>query len=398
MSRAASEAARAEGNAAFRKGKWSDAAQAYTRAIEADSSDPVPYANRAQVWLKLERYPAAEADATRAIERNGGVKASFRRALARRAQGKLPSAAADLRSVLAAEPNNAPAAAELEEVDREIREGRDVAEEQAAPAPAPAVKQPPKLAPVPAAASPAAARSAERKPAAVASTSTPAPAPKPQRDTSLLDASFGAPRQPSRISSIVPPSARESDPEPAPPAPAAAASSSFASLRHARGARPAYAGAGSAPLLSTTAEQDAAAARATDFLRKPAAVPVAPPPPPPRPTVAPPPDPTSTAPGAGLALLRALRSLSPAEGQAYLRHYPASNIARITAPVLEPDSLGLLLAALGAGGPEDAEWTREVLSGLRATPRWRMNAAMLSSAERKAGERAWALAGGEGPL
>lgn len=328
------------------------------------------------------------------------MKASFRRALARRAQGKLPSAAADLRAVLAAEPNNAPAAAELEEVDREIREGRDVAEEPVAAATAsavPAVKQEPKPAPAPAAAAPRPAEP-KPKPAPFASTSAPKAAPKPrpaQRDTSLLDASFGAPKQPSRISSIVPESARDTEPEPAPTAPAPAPSS-FASLRQARGARPAYAGSGAAPLLSTTAEQDAAAARATDFLRKPA-VPATPAPAP-RPTVAPPPDPTSTAPGAGLALLRALRSLTPVEGQAYLRHYPAANVARITAPVLEPDSLGLVLAALGAGGPQDAEWTREVLSGLRDTPRWRMNAAMLSSAERKAGERAWALAGGEGPL
>jgi hypothetical protein len=78
-------------------------------------------------------------------------------------------------------------------------------------------------------------------------------------------------------------------------------------------------------------------------------------------------------------------------------------VARIVAPVLEPDGLGLLLTAVGdavtandGDGDDDKEWTRTLLAGLRTVPRWRMTAAMLSKGEKAAGERAWAAAGGEG--
>jgi hypothetical protein len=58
---------------------------------------------------------------------------------------------------------------------------------------------------------------------------------------------------------------------------------------------------------------------------------------------------------------------------------------------MEPDALGLLLTTLDAGGGDG--WSRELLEGLRRTPRWGVNAAMLSRAERAAGERAWAAVG-----
>ncbi|KAL1407150.1 hypothetical protein Q8F55_006564 [Vanrija albida] len=389
MSRAESEAARAEGNASFRKGRWTEAAAAYTRAIEADPSDSLPYANRAAAWLKLGRYAAAEADATRALERGGGVKASFRRAAARRAQGQLGAAGEDLRAVLAAEPNNAAAAAELEEVEREIRGARDVAEVKAAPVPAPPAVPAAEAKPAPAAPPAEPAASSSTKPALPPAE----PTPTPQRNTSLLDASFGKP--PPTLLPEPAPSPSPAAPTPAAPTPAAPAS--FASLRQAR-SRPAYAGGPAPPLLSTTVAMDEAAARATGFLRKKPQAPAPTPATPAAPSAPAPPDPASTAPGAGLALLRALAPLPPPQAHAYLRHYAPANVARITAPVLEPDSLGVLLSALGAGTPADAEWTRDVLAGLRATPRWRINAAMLSSAERAAGERAWALAGGQGPL
>lgn len=52
---AASKRAREEGNTLFRRGRWSDAVAAYTRAIEADEGDALPWANRAMARLKLEQ-------------------------------------------------------------------------------------------------------------------------------------------------------------------------------------------------------------------------------------------------------------------------------------------------------------------------------------------------------
>lgn len=86
-------------------------------------------------------------------------------------------------------------------------------------------------------------------------------------------------------------------------------------------------------------------------------------------------------------------------------------VPRILAPVLEPDAAGMLLQAVDYGlslaktevevasaseANGDAAWARDLLAGLKRTPRWGMNAAMLSRGEREAGVRAWTASGGEG--
>lgn len=96
-----------------------------------------------------------------------------------------------------------------------------------------------------------------------------------------------------------------------------------------------------------------------------------------------PPNPSSTAPGAGLALLRKLSALPQPQRSAYLQHYTPEVIAQIVDPVLEPDGLGVLLASI-ADSQDDA-WARKVILGLKHTRRWKMNMAMLSRAERQLG-------------
>ena len=112
----------------------------------------------------------------------------------------------------------------------------------------------------------------------------------------------------------------------------------------------------------------------------------------------PPPDPD--APGAPLLFLRRLSALSSPQAWSLLSSYPPASIPRLLAPVLEPDILGQVLLALHYGAKSDTTEARDavrtIMEGLKSTPRWRMNAAMLSRDERSAGEEAWAVCGAKG--
>ncbi|KAL7420289.1 hypothetical protein Q5752_005258 [Cryptotrichosporon argae] len=129
VDRAASERARAEGNAAFRQGKWALSIAHYTRAAALDPTDGVPLTNRAQARLKLEQYEDAERDCDAALRLGPAVKASYRRALARRARGDVAGALADIDDVLVHEPANGAALSERAEL---------LALTSSRPAPAPA--------------------------------------------------------------------------------------------------------------------------------------------------------------------------------------------------------------------------------------------------------------------
>lgn len=119
---------------------------------------------------------------------------------------------------------------------------------------------------------------------------------------------------------------------------------SFAAMRKSRDARPAYAAprpvGGSATAPNTPSAQSVAPSISTTVSPTTADVSTT--------TTTPPipPNPTSTAPGAGLALLRSLSSMPQSHRAAYVRHYAPGIIGTITAPVLEPDSLALLLGAI----------------------------------------------------
>jgi stress-induced-phosphoprotein 1 len=65
---AKSEAAREEGNTAFKGGDFAGAVKSYTEAIKRDPKDPRGYNNRAAAYQKLVAFPEALKDANAAIE------------------------------------------------------------------------------------------------------------------------------------------------------------------------------------------------------------------------------------------------------------------------------------------------------------------------------------------
>nr|XP_033776679.1 protein unc-45 homolog A [Geotrypetes seraphini] len=101
---------REEGNTFFKSGDYKAAVACYTKAINfsKDRMDrAVLYRNRAACYLKLEDYSKAEADATQAVEVDGGdVKALFRRGQALEKLGQLEKASTDLQRCLSLEPKN----------------------------------------------------------------------------------------------------------------------------------------------------------------------------------------------------------------------------------------------------------------------------------------------------
>ncbi|KDD77030.1 hypothetical protein H632_c36p1 [Helicosporidium sp. ATCC 50920] len=108
-----SEAARAEGNEAAKKGDWKRAHAKYSESIELDRANLLSKNNRALACLRLELFEQAAQDASDVLEQEGdNVKALLRRAAASKGLNKVPEAVADLDRVLELEPKNADAARE----------------------------------------------------------------------------------------------------------------------------------------------------------------------------------------------------------------------------------------------------------------------------------------------
>lgn len=120
---------REAGNVAFRAGKYQEALQHYTRAIQAHPEQAATaYSNRAMTNLKLGRYDDAEddCDASIHLQTNGKaaannskqllVKALLRRGAARAARGKTQGAIKDFKQVVAIEPSNKQAKLELDQL------------------------------------------------------------------------------------------------------------------------------------------------------------------------------------------------------------------------------------------------------------------------------------------
>ena len=196
-------------------------------------------------------------------------------------------------------------------------------------------------------------------------------------------------------------------PRPSLDSPSARSSSSFATLRKSRDAKKTFV---EPDINSTTLKSSAAKTTRMPTPPSTAIPPVGPQAPPSQGSLGPrngasssrsdlsPPDPD--APGATLLLLRHISPLSPPEAWSLLSSYPPSTIPRLLAPVLEPDVLGQVLLALQhaalSATEQEEETVRTIMEGLKTTPRWTINVAMLSLAERSAGERAWTTCGGEG--
>ncbi|PRW61388.1 SUMO-activating enzyme subunit 2 [Chlorella sorokiniana] len=108
------EAAKEEGNAAFKLGDMQAAVDHYSRALELQPGQVAALNNRALARLKLQQWSEAEADCSAVLNAEpGNVKALLRRAAARAALGHAADAEADWRAVLAREPQNKEATAAL---------------------------------------------------------------------------------------------------------------------------------------------------------------------------------------------------------------------------------------------------------------------------------------------
>ncbi|OLP98751.1 Translocon at the outer membrane of chloroplasts 64 [Symbiodinium microadriaticum] len=110
MHAASFDRAKQEGDAAMQRQAFKEAEQCYAQALIC-RSDAAVFCNRAFARLRLERWQAAEEDATAALqfdlEEKLRIKALFRRGLAREALGHLQAASDDLNAALRAAPGNA---------------------------------------------------------------------------------------------------------------------------------------------------------------------------------------------------------------------------------------------------------------------------------------------------
>jgi tetratricopeptide (TPR) repeat protein len=112
--------AKEQGNEYFRQCKFEDAARCYTKGIAVDPTNSamhVMYSNRAMCYIKLQLWDLAESDATTCVQMNRTfVKGFYRRALARKAMGKLKDARTDLETALVLAPGDKDTEAELKAV------------------------------------------------------------------------------------------------------------------------------------------------------------------------------------------------------------------------------------------------------------------------------------------
>lgn len=104
------EAAKEEGNSAFRKGDWRGAVDAYTRALQLDGGLHAARNNRAMAFLRLGEWRKAVDDCDRVLESDGkNVKALLRMAEGLRQLREVASARTACNAVLKMEPHNAQA-------------------------------------------------------------------------------------------------------------------------------------------------------------------------------------------------------------------------------------------------------------------------------------------------
>ena len=122
--------AKEQGNEYFKRCQFDDAVRMYSKGITLDptsSTTHVLYANRAMCYLKLQQWEDAEKDATTCIQMNRTYfKAFYRRALARRALGKLEEARSDLETVLVLSPGDGEAQRELKAVTEALKSRKQV--------------------------------------------------------------------------------------------------------------------------------------------------------------------------------------------------------------------------------------------------------------------------------
>ncbi|KAI0373616.1 hypothetical protein BV20DRAFT_749220 [Pilatotrama ljubarskyi] len=102
-----------QGNIAFKKGDFAEAVERYKSAYRIEPEMPHYQLNLAAAYLKLKNYIEAEKACDIALGQHRSVKGYWRRAQARKAQGRIEDALKDLRAVLRLQPSNTEAVAEI---------------------------------------------------------------------------------------------------------------------------------------------------------------------------------------------------------------------------------------------------------------------------------------------
>mmetsp|Transcript_5277 Transcript_5277/g.19323 ORF Transcript_5277/g.19323 Transcript_5277/m.19323 type:complete len:608 (-) Transcript_5277:3459-5282(-) len=114
---AEADAAKQQGNEAFKAGDYERAVDFYSKAIEIAGNNSVLYSNRAMAYLKLVDFKSAETDCTQALMLDKkNVKALLRRGTARAFMTMYREALDDFKAVLVLEPGNKQAKAELQKL------------------------------------------------------------------------------------------------------------------------------------------------------------------------------------------------------------------------------------------------------------------------------------------
>ncbi|KAH9847836.1 hypothetical protein C2E23DRAFT_871556 [Lenzites betulinus] len=102
-----------QGNTAFKKSNFTEAIKRYRSAYRIEPELPHYMLNLAAAYLKIKDYAEAERACDLALQQHHSVKGYWRRAQARKAQGRIEDALKDLQDVLRLQPSNSEALAEI---------------------------------------------------------------------------------------------------------------------------------------------------------------------------------------------------------------------------------------------------------------------------------------------
>lgn len=117
------EAIKKRGNDLFKAKKFGEAVEWYTRAIEANRDEAIPYSNRAICFIYLGQYFDAIEDCDRAIKLDPtSVKAYYRLALAQKELSRYDRAYENFEKVLSLDGSNIPAKKELQSLQKFLKD------------------------------------------------------------------------------------------------------------------------------------------------------------------------------------------------------------------------------------------------------------------------------------
>ncbi|KAK6960829.1 RNA polymerase II-associated protein 3 [Biomphalaria glabrata] len=128
--RAESLAEKEKGNEFYKSGQLDRAIEAYSKGLKFQPNDPLLLSNRAQAYLKLQKYTECDADCSLSLKYDPFyVKSYLRRSSARSALGRHAEALDDLKQALDIEPTNQEAKKALERL-QDLLSKKDVGHDQ----------------------------------------------------------------------------------------------------------------------------------------------------------------------------------------------------------------------------------------------------------------------------